>query len=533
MVGVTVVFLSIIPSFQLTAQGVLNQFSYDNLRFSGIQIDAGPLGSSELTGTVAAGLRIDYGMIAPHVRVLLGLSYFRSEFDSQARARFEERLATLVNDPDSNFTIDIGRIFWSDIVADVDLQYQIPQGRGIMTYIGLGASAHLRNGSGTAIKGTFVEDALDEVTAGFNATIGMEFALSKAWRFTLDGRGVVSSGRSREVNDPIRVGVIGAGAISQVAHLPVLRRLPGVEVAAICDNDLSKSQALATRFEVQDTYDDIEEVLRYANVDAVVICTPNHLHEIHVTSALAAGVHVLCERPLALNLAGVERVLQASEKYGKRVMVGMNHRFRSDVQAVRGFLAGGDLGALQAVRGGWYTFQPSRQLLGWRLRREQAGGGAMLDLGLPLIDLGLWLAGWPAPKRISAHLTTPSKDGVEDMGSVLIVCENGVSLTVDVSWRHMGEGERFWFDLVGAKGSAAIQPLRIFKEQHGTPTDVTPTGATGRETPFTQSYRAEWTYFLAVIKGDVNAPPPRDQLALQRVLDAVYRSADEGHDVLL
>jgi predicted dehydrogenase len=211
----------------------------------------------------------------------------------------------------------------------------------------------------------------------------------------------------------------------------------------------------------------------------------------------------------------------------------MNHRFRSDVQAVRGFLAGGDLGALQAVRGGWYTFQPSRQLLGWRLRREQAGGGAVLDLGLPLIDLGLWLAGWPAPKRISAHLTTATKGGVEDMGSVLIVCENGVSITVDVSWRHMGEGERFWFDLVGVKGSAAIQPLRIFKEQHGTPMDVTPTGATGRETPFTQSYRAEWMYFLAVIKGDVNAPPPRDQLALQRVVDAVYRSADEGHDVLL
>jgi len=335
------------------------------------------------------------------------------------------------------------------------------------------------------------------------------------------------------VNDPIRIGVIGAGAISQVAHLPVLRRLPGVEVAAICDNDVGKAQALAARFEVKDTYDDIEEVLRYANVDAVVICTPNHLHEIHVTSALAAGAHVLCERPLALNLAGVERVLQASEKHGKRVMVGMNHRFRSDVQAVRGFLAGGDLGALQAVRGGWYTFQPSRQLLGWRLRREQAGGGALLDLGLPLIDLGLWLAGWPAPKRISAHLTTATKGGVEDMGSVLIVCENGVSITVDVSWRHMGEGERFWFDLVGVKGSAAIQPLRIFKEQHGTLVDVTPTGATGRETPFTQSYRAEWMYFLAVIKGDVNAPPPRDQLALQRVVDAVYRSADEGHDVVL
>ncbi len=124
-------------------------------------------------------------------------------------------------------------------------------------------------------------------------------------------------------------------------------------------------------------------------------------------------------------------------------------------------------------------------------------------------------------------------NAVEDMGSALVVCENGVSITMDVSWRHLGEGERFWFDIVGAKGSAMIQPLRIFKEQHGAAVDVTPTGATGRETQFTQSYRAEWMYFLAVIKGDVNAPPPRDQLALQRVLDAIYRSADEGRDVLL
>ncbi len=240
------------------------------------------------------------------------------------------------------------------------------------------------------------------------------------------------------MSDPIRIAVVGAGAIAQVAHLPSLRRLPGVEVAAICDNDLSKAQALAARFEVKETFDDIEEVLKYARADAVAICTPNHLHEIHVVSALAAGVHVLCERPLALTVAGVERVLQASEKYGKRVMVGMNHRFRSDVQAVRGFLAGGDIGQLQAIRGGWYTFQPSRQVIGWRLRRQEAGGGAFLDLGLQLLDLGLWLAGWPAAKRVAAHTTGSSKDGVEDLATALVVCENGVSLSIDVSWRHMG-----------------------------------------------------------------------------------------------
>src|SRR5437016_10132240 len=256
------------------------------------------------------------------------------------------------------------------------------------------------------------------------------------------------------MTDPIRVGVIGAGAIAQVAHLPALRRMAGVEVVAICDNDIAKARALAGRFEVRDSYDDIEDVLRYASVDAAVICTPNHLHEIHAVAALAAGAHVLCERPLALTLQGVERLLQASEKHSKRVMVGMNHRFRSDVQAARGFLAGGDIGPLQAVRGGWYTFQPSRQLLGWRLRRQEAGGGAFLDLGLLLLDLGLWLAGWPAPKRVSANMIGQSKDGLEDMATAQVVCDDGVSISLEVSWRHMGEVERVLFDRVGTQASA-------------------------------------------------------------------------------
>jgi len=80
MEGVVIFFLSIIPSFHLSAQGVLNQFSYDNLRFSGIQLDVGVLGASDLTGATVGGLRVDYGRIAPKVRLLLGLSYFHSRF---------------------------------------------------------------------------------------------------------------------------------------------------------------------------------------------------------------------------------------------------------------------------------------------------------------------------------------------------------------------------------------------------------------------------------------------------------------------
>lgn len=192
----TAILLAVGPSARLHAQGVLNQFSYENVRLSGIQVDLGALGSSELQGAVVGGVRFDYGFIAPRIRVLLGLSYFKSEFDNDARARFERRIGALVDDPDSNFVVNVGRIFWSDLTADLDLQYVVPQGRGVTMYAGVGASAHLRNGSGSAINGTFVEDALDEINAGFNVTLGAEFNLSRAWRFTLDGRGVVSSGLS-------------------------------------------------------------------------------------------------------------------------------------------------------------------------------------------------------------------------------------------------------------------------------------------------------------------------------------------------
>jgi hypothetical protein len=192
--SVTVLLLSLIPTFQLSAQGVLNQFSYDNLRLSGIQVDAGLLGASDLTGATVGGLRVDYGRIAPKVRLLLGVSYFRSEFDQQAHNRFVQRLQSIIIDPTHDDTIKIGRVTLSDVVGDVDFQFVFPQGHGVTAYLGTGVSVHARNGSGAAINGTFVKDALDVITAGLNGTMGFEFNLSPAWRFTLDGRGVLSSG---------------------------------------------------------------------------------------------------------------------------------------------------------------------------------------------------------------------------------------------------------------------------------------------------------------------------------------------------
>ncbi len=177
----------------LSAQAVLEQFSYDNLRLSGVQLDLGMLGSDELRGALVGGLRLDYGQIAPRVRVLLGLSYFAADFDGEARARFEQRIRDFVIDPSGDDTIRVGPIRWSDLIADLDLQYVLPQGSGLTTYIGLGFGVHLRNGRGGAIEGTFIEDALDGISAALNATIGAEVTFTPSWCFTLDGRGVISS----------------------------------------------------------------------------------------------------------------------------------------------------------------------------------------------------------------------------------------------------------------------------------------------------------------------------------------------------
>ncbi len=332
----------------------------------------------------------------------------------------------------------------------------------------------------------------------------------------------------------VRIGVVGTGAIAQVAHLSVLPKLDGATLVAVCDIDLPKAQSLASRIGVKDVYDDIEDLIKYSRPDALAICTPNHLHEVHTLTALSAGVHVLCERPLALSAAGVRKVAAAQQRSGRAVVVGMNHRFRRDVQGLRGFLRSGELGQLHAMRAGWFTFRPSRQALGWRRRRDQSGGGVLLDLGLPLVDLALWLADGPTPKSVSAAVSPePTASAVEDAGCALIRCERGLSIFADVSWHHVGDKERFWFELMGGGGSAALSPLRVFKEMHGAAMNVASSGASGSENPFNASYRAEWAHFLAVARANIEMPTLDDQVLLHQIFEAIQQSAREGREVAL
>lgn len=192
-VGLLAVLLTVSPPARLPAQNPLREFSYDNLRATAFQADLGLLGSSRLRGAVTGGIRMDFGRIAPRIRLLLGVSFYRAEFGAAEITSLEQRIRELVDDPDSNFTVDVGDIAWADLTGDLDLQYVLPQGGGVTTYMGVGLSVHLRNGIGPAIDGTLLDDALDDLAAGLNGTIGAEFATGPRWHFTLDARGVLLS----------------------------------------------------------------------------------------------------------------------------------------------------------------------------------------------------------------------------------------------------------------------------------------------------------------------------------------------------
>ena len=330
----------------------------------------------------------------------------------------------------------------------------------------------------------------------------------------------------------LRIAVVGTGAIAQMAHLPVLRKMRGVNVVALCDIDRAKARSLADRFEIPDVYVDLEDLFDAGELDAIVISTPSHLHQPYTLEALAAGVDVLCERPLALTTRGVQVILEEAELTGRKVVVANNHRFRSDVQALDRFLRGGELGTLTGVRAGAYHQHGT--VSGWRLNRAESGGGALFDLGLSLVDLAMWLADYPPPQRVWAHIDRPrGSNAVEESALLTMECANGMACTFDLSWSYIGDEDRWWFESIASRGSARLAPLRVVKEINGRPVDVSPTGAAARESTFVQSYRAELAHFVAVVRGESPYDPPTDQVTLHRILEAAYRSAREQCEVKL
>lgn len=331
----------------------------------------------------------------------------------------------------------------------------------------------------------------------------------------------------------LRIAVIGTGAIAQIVHLPILADLPGARVAAVCDRDYAKAKAIAARTEVRKVYQSDDEVFAADDVDAVIICSPSHLHERQAVAALEAGKHVLVERPLALDAKGAEAAVKAAERAGKVLMVAFNNRYRPDALGVKAFATNGELGDIFSIKGAWYNRKVRPKRLTWRHRKETAGGGAFMDLGVQVLDLCLWMVDYPQVDRVYAHLHPGENMEVEDAASVLLRLANGGTVTVEVTWSLFGERDRHAVRVLGTAGSASLQPLKVHKEVEHAMLDVTPQIPQGRENAYTASYREELRQFVSAATGGMLQPPPKEQIQLMRIVSAIYESADKGKEIRL
>ncbi len=331
----------------------------------------------------------------------------------------------------------------------------------------------------------------------------------------------------------VRIGVIGTGAVSQLMHLPILSERRDVEVAAVADLDDLKARNVARRFGVPRVLDD-DALVADEEIQGVVICAPSFLHESFAAACLQAGKHVLVERPLALSAGGVRWVTRAAAAADRGVLLGMAHRYQPDVRAFRTAVADGVLGTPGSVRLTWLNRAVRRPLGGWRRRALESGGGVLMDLGVPALDLALWVLGYPAVARVSA-VTLGDEADVEEEAYLQAVTRDGATLSLAASWRLHAPDDRHELEVFGSEGSAALSPLSIFREESGRTIEATPRypAPRGGETLFANGYRRLLDHFVAVVAGRAPAESPAGQAMLMQLVEAAYESAREGREVEL
>jgi predicted dehydrogenase len=183
---------------------------------------------------------------------------------------------------------------------------------------------------------------------------------------------------------PLRIGLIGVGGVCGAVHYPGLARIPGVEIAAICDPDPALLAQRQDEWGVSTTFSDADELFRYG-LDAVVIATPNNLHRGLIERALQADCHVLCEKPLGMDLAETIAMYQMAVASGKRHMTAFTYRFVPGMTYLKHLVDNGSLGVVRHARiqrlQDW-----GEHAIGWRQYRAQAGLGELGDMGIHRID---------------------------------------------------------------------------------------------------------------------------------------------------
>lgn len=326
----------------------------------------------------------------------------------------------------------------------------------------------------------------------------------------------------------IRIGVIGCGFIGAY-HARAVMACKDAELVAAAARTSSSLKRFSSQFPVPFTTTRTEELAAMPDLDAVAIGTPNALHAPQAMQMLKAGKHVLLEKPMAMNAAEGARILKAARQKRLCLQIGHNWRYDREVLYLQQVIRSGVLGKIIKTKG--YGIHENWGPSGWFAKKSEAGGGALIDMGVHAIDTASFVLGDPAPLSVYAKIGTHfGTYDVDDTGVMMIEWKGGAVSVIESGWWHphmdMPEAATQVF---GTKGYAQIFPTEL---------KLSVESALGRFKPEFPPrldhceqvmYNLQMQAFVQAVRKRAKPHPDGDHgVRIMKILDACYRSAKTG-----
>lgn len=314
----------------------------------------------------------------------------------------------------------------------------------------------------------------------------------------------------------VRVAVIGAGRCAQ-DHLQAFQKLDHVRIAAVADVHEPQARSVATQFNCT-PYTDYRALLDTERPDAITICTPPVTHAEIALDALARDVHVLCEKPLTIQLADAKRLLDAVQGRDVLLMMASKFRFVDDIVKAKGIIDSGILGRVVLFENVFCSRVDMRER--WNARKEIAGGGVLFDNGTHSVDIARFLLG-PIATVQAQHGIRVQPIEVEDTCRLYFQSVSGVMGSIDLSWSIHKENDSY-INIYGTEGTLSIGWRESKYRQHEKLNWV----VFGQGYNKQQTFQNQMRHFVRCVQGlDRPIITPLDGLESVRVIEAAYRSS--------
>ncbi|MGK9369781.1 Gfo/Idh/MocA family protein [Melioribacter sp. Ez-97] len=329
--------------------------------------------------------------------------------------------------------------------------------------------------------------------------------------------------------DKTKVAIIGLGSIAQLVHLPVITKLSNVELKAVCEVNKNRLKTIGEKIPPAKRYTDYREMIAQEELDAVIITTPTDTHKQIAVDCLNSGLDLLIEKPIAVNFKEAQEIDRAAKKNKKLAMVGMNLRFRPDSMLMKSIINSGELGDIFYIKCGWLRKKSSAQK--WFMDKKKSGGGVVIDLGILLLDLAVWMFGQDKIESSAVHKFNTKYQDVEYSAVGIVRLDPNKAISFEVSWELYSDTDSFNFIIHGTKGAAQLNPLKVFKKIESTYFDYS-LSKSSVSNLYRKSYENEIKHFIASLRGEV--PPvstSEEAVVRMKLLDTIYKSADLKREI--